>query len=255
MDSDDSAISLQKQAINAALSFNWEQAVLINKQIIKQAPEDVDCLNRLARALFELGKYPQAKKIYQSVLKMDPYNSIAQKNLKKVSSFKASDAVVTPSKKDDSLGKVAGSNMMVSAALFLEEPGVTTVVNLIKLAEPQKLGKLSPGMLVNLVLKNRRICVTDPYDTYLGVLPDDISHLILKLLNGGNKYQALIKSVKSNSLSILIRETFRSRKFRNQPSFLADAKTVSYSSDHISLHNDDMDESPTDTSESEESLV
>jgi len=240
MDPDDSKVSLQKQAIDAALSYNWEEAVLLNKQIIKDQPEDIDCLNRLARAFFELGKLPQAKKLYQTVLKIDPYNSIAQKNLKRVNSFKGTprDGVVSHN----------GTHMAISPALFLEEPGITTVVNLIKLAEPNKLSLLYPGMMVNLTLKNRRICVTDQDSNYLGALPDDMSHLILKLLAGGNKYQALIKSVKANGLTVLIRETFRSKKFRNQPSFLTDSHSFAYSSDHINFSTEDGDDSPVEES-------
>lgn len=251
MDSDDTTSALKRQAINAALSYNWEEAVSLNKQIMKEYPEDTDCLNRLARAFFELGKYPQAKKIYQSVLKIDPYNSIAQKNLKRVTSFKntlPNGRTNGHAEKDPSFSKI-----MLSPALFVEEPGITTVINLIKLAEPQKLSFLSPGLIVNLTLKNRRICVTDMDDNYLGSLPDDMSHHLLKLISGGNKYQALIKSVKSNALSIIVRETVRSKKFRNQPSFVSDHKVMTYSSDHISII--DEDEVVTDSQESDESLL
>lgn len=251
MDSDDPTSSLKRQAINAALSYNWEEAVFLNKQIIKEYPEDTDCLNRLARAFFELGKYPQAKKVYQSVLKIDPYNSIAQKNLKRVSSFKKAAPNGKSNghaEKDPNFTKV-----MLSPALFVEEPGITTVINLTRLAEPQKLSILSPGLIVNLNLKNRRICVADMDDNYLGSLPDDMSHHLLKLMGGGNKYQALIKSVKSNALSIIVRETFRSKKFRNQPSFVSDHKAITYSSDHISLMDDE--EVAIDAQESDESLL
>lgn len=235
---------LQRQAINAALSFNWEEAVNLNKQIIKDSPNDVDCLNRLARAMFELGKYPQAKKLYQEVLDIDPYNSIAIKNLKKVSSFK---------KANGHLNVKSANHIMISPSLFLEEPGITTVVSLVKLAEPQKLSLLSPGMEVTLVIKNHKICVIDFDDNYLGVLPDDISHLLIKLINGGNKYQTLIKSVKSNSLAILIREVLRSKRFRNQPSFIAESKATIYSSDHISLASIDSESS--ESSDLEEPLM
>jgi tetratricopeptide (TPR) repeat protein len=205
---EDSASTLQKQAITAALSYNWDVAVDLNKKMIKLCPDDTDCLNRLARALFELGKYPQAKKIYQEVLTLDPYNVIAQKNLKKIGAFKK--GVVKTSHNGHS---------QLSPLLFLEEAGITKVLTLVKLAEPQKLSMSSAGEEVLLQLKNRGISVTDMEGNYLGVLPDDASHLLMKLINGGNKYQAIIKSIKPNSLSILVREVFRSKKFKNQPSF------------------------------------
>src|SRR5260221_13246615 len=91
MADDPNSLSLHRQAIDAAMRSDWTQAETLNQKLIKLNPEDPDCLNRLAKAYLELGKYPQAKKIYQEVLKLDPYNSIAQKNLKKVSSIKKTD--------------------------------------------------------------------------------------------------------------------------------------------------------------------
>lgn len=223
--------NLDNLAIDAALNCNWNKAEEINKQIIKENPQNTACLNRLARALFELGKYQQAKKIYQSVLEIDPYNSIAQKNLKRVSTFK---------KNEPKEGLANSSNSTnISPSLFLEEAGITKVVTLIKVAEPQKLSRLYPGGMVKLVTKNRGISITYNDNNYLGVLADDTAHHLLKLIKGGNKYCALLKSVKPNGLSILIREVFRARRFKNQPSFLDNSSVITYSSDHISLSYDD----------------
>ncbi len=240
--------NLHRLAIAAALSFNWNEAVELNKQILKLQPENTDSLNRLARAFFELGKYPQAKKMYQSVLKIDPYNAIAQKNLKKLSAFKKISEV------DGTSLHSQANYTTVSPSLFLEEAGVTKVVNLIKLTEPQKLSRLSPGLMVNLVLKNRGISVTDQNDVYLGGLPDDMSFLLMRMMKGGNKYQTLVKSVRQNGLSILVRETFRSKKFKNQPSFIADSKSLNYVSDNITFATND-DETPVETPESDDSYT
>jgi len=239
------ASNLDGIAIDAALACDWNKAETINRQIIKQDPQNTACLNRLARALFELGKYQQAKKIYQSVLEIDPYNPIAQKNLKRATAFKKNESRVVTN---------PPQSIIITPNLFLEEAGITKVVNLLKVAEPQKLSKLYAGALVNLVTKNRGITVTDYENNYLGVLADDMAHLLLKLIKGGNKYQALIKSVKPNGLSILIREVFRSKKFRNQPSFLDSSKPLTYSSDNITLTYDDSASDGVE-SESEDSTV
>ena len=224
MSDDSSTLSLRRQAIQAALNCNWEEALTLNQRLTELEPESADCLNRLAKAYLELGKYTTAKKIYEAVLKLDPYNQIAEKNLKKVASLI----------KNGSNGVKNNTNhIILSPELFLHEPGVTKLVTLIKVAEPQRLLSLSTGTMVSLIVKNRGISVTDSGNQYLGALPDDIAHHLLKLLKGGNKYQALIKSIKPNSLTILIRETFRSKKFRNQASFLDEAKTLAFSSDHL----------------------
>lgn len=219
-----SLTQLNQQAIDEALKGNWEQALEINKLICEQSPESTDCLNRIAKAYMELGKYSQAKKTYQEVLDIDQYNSIAQKNLKKISSIK---------KEGD--GVKNGHSPMLSPSLFLEEPGVTTSVNLIKVAEPQKLIMISSGAEASLVQKGHGISVTTISGQYLGVLPDDVGFHLRRMIAGGNKYQALIKSIKSNGVTIFIREIVRSKKFKNQASFLDSSKVVSYSSEHIPL--------------------
>ena len=102
----------------------------------------------------------------------------------------------------------------------MQEPGKTKIVNLLKVAEPQKLSQSYCGMPVEMIIKNRKITIVDGYGNYLGVLPDDISHHLVRLLRGGSKYALFIKSIKVNGLSVLIKETFRSKRFKNQPSFL-----------------------------------
>lgn len=239
---------LNTLAIEAALNCDWNKAEKLNRLMIKEDPKNIACLNRLGRTLIELGKYQQAKKTYQTVLDLDPYNTIAQKNFKKVQSFKKND-LKNPAQSENH------SVPIVSPSFFLEEAGITKAVTLLKVAEPQKLLRLYAGDLVNLVTKNRGITVTDSENNYLGVLADDISHLLLKLIKGGNKYQALIKSVKQSSLTILIREVFRSRKFKNQPSFLDNSYALIFPSDNITLPYDDSRRGDMDGEESDESVL
>lgn len=236
MNNEESTENLNQMAIDCALSGKWDQAEEINQQLLELEPTNTQHLNRLAKAKFELGKFSECKKIYNQVLEIDPYNTIAQKNLKKISAIK----------KDGVLKN--GSNASgISASLFYEEPGITTLVTLVKVAEPQKLVALSPGSVVNLNVKKRGISVTDNSGAYLGAFPDDSAFHLMRLMDGGNKYQVIVKSVKSNSVTVLVREIFRSKRFKNQASFLQDAKLMAYSSDNIPL----MDGSNT-TDDSEE---
>lgn len=225
---------LHKQAINAAISCNWEKAVTLNEQILLTEPDNTEVLNRLAKALFEMGTYSSAKKIYHRVLELDPYNTIAEKNLKKVTSLKKDGA------------NLASNSMSLSPSMFLEEPGVTTLVNLVKVAEPQKLLKLSPGTVVTLVPKKRGVSVTDSGNSYLGAFPDDSAFHLLKLLKGGNKYTSIIKSIRPNGLTVLIREIYRSKKFKNQASFLDETRIVAFSSENISLMGERIGDDATD---------
>lgn len=221
MDTSSQSSNLSEQAINAALSSNWELALKLNKQILKVDPQNVDALNRLARTYLELGKCNLAKKYYSEVVKIDSYNPIALKNLKMIKSFK-SNAQNTTLVNKNGLSVKDGNlpNYKLSPSLFLQEPGKTKTVNLLKVAEPQKLSQAFCGMQVEMAIKNRRITIVDANGNYLGVLPDDVSHHLTRLFKGGNKYELFIKSIRVNSLSVIIKETFRSKKFKNQPSFL-----------------------------------
>lgn len=214
MDDSASSSNLYQQAIDAALNCRWEEALKINKKIIKLDPQNVDALNREAKAYMELGRPNLAKKYYSEVLKIDPYNPIAQKNLKIMKSFKCNSKSLATS------GKTTFSGGKLSPSLFLQEPGKTKMVNLLKVAEPQKLSSIFCGMQVGMMVKNRKITIVDPNGNYLGVLPDDVNHHLLRLYRGGNKYELFVKSIRVNSLSVIIKETFRSKRFKNQPSFL-----------------------------------
>lgn len=235
--------TLHKKAIAAAISCNWQDAITLNETILVSEPENTEVLNRLAKALFEIGGYSSAKKIYQKVLELDPYNTIAEKNLKKVTSLKK-DGV-----------NISSQSMSLSPSMFLEEPGVTALINLVKVAEPQKLLKLSPGTVVSLIPKKRGVSVTDSSDVYLGAFPDDSAFHLLKLLKGGNKYTSIIKAIKSNGLTILIREIYRSKKFKNQASFLDETRVVAFSSENISLLGERGGEEGNDSSGSDEMAV
>src|SRR3989344_6488967 len=190
--------NLTEQAIEAALGYRWEVALKINKQILKLDGQNIDALARCAKAYLELGRFNLAKKFYSQVLQCDPYNPIASKNLKIIKSFKKS-------------GKPrpnGNGEFRLSASLFLQEPGKTKIVNLLNVAEPQKLSATFCGMKVNMIIKNRKITITDEFDNYLGVMPDDINYHLLKLLKGGNKYDLFIKAIKVNGLAVLIKETY-----------------------------------------------
>ncbi len=231
---DDSSVQLTQAAISAALSANWEEALKLNQQIIDLEPKNVEALNRLGRAYFELGELKQSQKYFELALECDAYNQIAAKFLKRIKTFakKGAKVQMTP---QPCYGQI-------DSDLFIEEPGKTRLVTLLKVAEPQKLSLLSAGMLVNLVIKNHAVAAVDTFGEYLGVLPDDLSHHLIRLMNGGNKYQAIIKTIKTNSVSILIREVFRSARFRNQASFLEDrGDTVTYTAtDHFVVSPEEM---------------
>lgn len=196
---------LTAAAIQAALSRNWKKAISLNKEILSKNPTDIDSLNRLAWAYSELGQFSAAKKTYQQVIKIDKYNQIAIRNLKKITK---------------NTNNHNNSNQLLNPEVFLSEPGRTKLINLVNVTTPQVLTSVVSGQKVKMVCKKHSVIITTEDNVYLGALPDDISHFIISLSTAGNKYEIFVKSATTNSIQVLIRETHRAKKFVNQPSFL-----------------------------------
>ncbi len=193
-------------AIEAALNCDWKKAAQINQQIIKEQPNNIEALNRLGFAYLNLSIVKKAKAAYDKVLKLDPSNPIAVKNLKKLKSIS----------KNSSSNRF--SNQVVSPKVFLEEPGITKIVNLINLTSKDVLSSLSCGQEAILLIKKNRIEIRSVDNQYLGILPDDLAFTLKRFILQGNKYVAFIKTVNDDLLTVIIRETYRGKKV-NEVSF------------------------------------
>lgn len=198
-------------AIQTALAGDWKKAIEINKELLKENDEDLDTLNRLAHAYVATGHPKEAKNTYQKVLKLDPKNPIAIRCLKRLPGVLRRET--------------SYSNHQSLTALFLEESGKTKVVELINVAEPKLILLLSPGETVHLRVKRMKVFVLDSKNTYIGMLPDNLGKRLLSFINGGNIYDAFVKSVQNHNVSIFIKETKRANKFKNQPTFTLLEKT------------------------------
>lgn len=197
---------LKNQAIQKAIEGDFEKAIELNQQILKEEPKDIETLNRLAFAQSIIGKARAAKQTYQKVLEIDGQNPIALKNMRKL---KTSDS---DSSKNHAMPRR-------SESMFLEESGKTKMIDLINTADAKITSKLTTGEMLSLRVKRLKIFVLDYRNTYLGMLPDDIGKRLIKFINGGNAYEAYVRTTDKNKLTIFIRETKRSGKFKDLPSF------------------------------------
>ena len=202
--------SLIHQAIKAALANSWEEAIEYNLKIISHDSHNIDALNRLTQAYTELGKVNLAKATANKVLQLDHYNPIAKKNLHRLTA---------PARQSLALQALAGGPpgsiplpSTINPQLFLEEPGKTKSVSLTKVTESPLLRRLTPGQVVALTPKARTITVSTPTGGYLGSLPDDLSHRLIKLIRLGNHYTALVRSIGPRDLAVMIQETSRSKR-------------------------------------------
>ncbi len=195
---------LAHQAIGKALSGKWEEARDINLAIIKQNPQDIESLNRLAKAYFELGNIKSAKATISKILKIDPYNPIAVKCYEKWKSLKKVDK---------------NTSKQLSPDMFLEEPGKTKIIHLIHTCDKPIMAKLNCGDIVYSSAKSHRVSIVSDSGDYIGKLPDDLSIKIKKLIKLGYQYIFAIKSMDSHGIKVFIREVCRPDKYSNKSSF------------------------------------
>ncbi len=204
-------MDLSNLAIQKALNNQWEEAIGINQQLLDDNPQNIEALNRLAQAHFQLGNLPKAQKLYFQVLKNDRFNPIAKRNLTKIKALAKN-------------GQTIPCNGHTKALTFIEEPGKSKVISLVRLGDLAVRSQLQPCTPLDIQFKNHAVYFYYQKQ-YLGRLPDDIAKRLIWLCKRKNCYQAFVKLVEKNKLSIFIKETKRSLQNRSYPSFqLSDTK-------------------------------
>lgn len=191
-----------QQAVQYALTGNWELAVEQNLAILDELPNNLAALNRLGRAYTELDQKDAAKIVYQKVLEIDKYNAIALKNLK-----------LLPHQ------KIGLNSQHISQEDFIEELGLTKTTQLIKVANRATLLSLVCKQLLQLTPRSRLIAILTLENVYIGCLPDDLSLKLKSLIGRGYSYTVCLKNASDNTASIFIRETKRPGNPRSLSSF------------------------------------
>jgi tetratricopeptide (TPR) repeat protein len=190
---------LVEQAIKLALQSQWEEAVATNRTLLSQFPRDPEALNRLGKALSELGQYAEAKKAYAEALEINPSNAIARKNLERLSH----------------LGNEAGNHAPPAAAeridprLFIEETGKTGFTRLVNIAPPEELAKLTSGDQVYFHVDGRTLYVRNARGEDIGQVEPRLANRLINFMEGGNQYAAAITDLNDHQVRIIIRETYQ----------------------------------------------
>ncbi len=190
---------LGEAAIAHATRGEWEAAVGANRQLLELGP-DIDAYNRLGKALAELGRHDEALSAYEQALERDATNRIAQRNVERL-------RLLAQSGKATANGK--GRPMKAPATVFIEEMGKTGRARLINLGPPRVLAPLSPGDAVTLSAENDEL-VARVGDATIGSVEPRIAGRLLKLIAGGNRYEAAITTIHEagGEVTVIIREVF-----------------------------------------------
>ncbi|HZC78356.1 MAG TPA: tetratricopeptide repeat protein [Ktedonobacterales bacterium] len=202
---------LTEKAIKLALESNWEEAVEANQRLLSLNPRDLSTLNRLGKALSELGRYGEAKQAYADALEIDPTNNIARKNLERLTQL--SDEAPT--------GRPSHERM--DPRLFIEETGKTGFTNLVDLAPREALARLTAGDQVYLYREGSLLYARNGAGERIGRIEPRLASRLIKFMEGGNQYAAGITELNDHLVRLIIRETFQSPNMFGRVSFPAQA--------------------------------
>lgn len=200
---------LTKDAISLALNGEWERAAQVNRALLDLFPGDIETMNRLGKALMEVGRYSEAREVLEDVARTSPYNSIAKKNLARLDQLQSAPATGKQTRKGGGAPQI-----------FIEESGKSGTTVLQKPASGAVVASIAPGDPVNLkVEKGAVINVYARDDEYLGRLEPKLGKRLITLINGGNRYEAAVIGVNEQGISVIIRETYRHPSLHNVCSF------------------------------------
>ncbi|MDA1188125.1 MAG: tetratricopeptide repeat protein [Chloroflexi bacterium] len=185
-----------KQAVTLAMQSKWDEAVHLNKEILQEFPNDVEACNRLGKALMELGRNKEAVEAFRQALHFSPYNTIAQKNLDRLSEL------------GESISRVS-TKSTAAPRVFIEESGKAARTALFNLGQLQVRLNLSPGDPLELRVEGNSLTVMDDQGQYVGLVDPRLAARLARLMKGGNRYEAAVTSVNKDAVGIIIRETYK----------------------------------------------
>lgn len=203
---------LNDQAIALAMKNKWEEAIDVNQNILSLSANDVDALNRLGRALTELGRYREARDAYGRAVQSDPLNTIAQKNLAKLKTLTVE-------------AEAAAARAKVDPRFFIAETGKTGVTSLLRLASREIVAKMAVGDQVDLQPDGRALYVINTRNERLGQIEPKLAQRLIDLLKGGNRYAAAIMSIDDSGVRVIIRETYQDPRLVGKVSFPSRGET------------------------------
>lgn len=185
-----------KEAIGLAMQGRWQEAVDVNQEILSNFPRDVDAYNRLGRAYMELGQYARSIEAYNRTVEIDPYNAIANRNLRRLADMDQSES------EEVDTDHVAPHH-------FIEEIGKSGTVVLYDLGPKEKRARMVAGDNVVLKVDGTGLLVENKRGEYMGRVEPKTAQRLGRLITGGNQYSATIVRAKVDTMSVIIRETYQ----------------------------------------------
>lgn len=195
---------MQEQAVKLAVGGRWDDAAALNRDFLRMFGDESEALNRLGKALTELGQITNAREAYQRAMELDPTNTIAKRMLDRLVGMKDS-------------ASAAASASQVDTRLFVEETGKATVATLQAL-NPDRQAPLDAGDKVDLKFEGSAVNVLTRDGEYIGMVEPKVGLRLARMMAAGNQYSAALVSVGS-VIRLIIRETYQHPSMVGRVSF------------------------------------
>jgi tetratricopeptide (TPR) repeat protein len=199
---------LAEDARQAAIEGRWEDALVLNQQLIERPPRDATAFNRLGKAHLELGHEQQALEAYTASLKIDPANMIARRNLQRLEQLRGHGELQAREKK-----------LTPRTSVFIQEVGKTWVDELINPASSDVLANITSGEALQLKVTKGKLIVNRNDGVYLGEVEPRTAERLIQLMKGGNTYEVYALGTSAAGLRIILRETYRHPSQADRVSF------------------------------------
>jgi tetratricopeptide (TPR) repeat protein len=200
------------EARQAALDGRWEEAIEINRELIRRDPKDTEAHNRLGRALLEFRDYSGAYEAYSNALKSDPANLIARRNLRRLELLRQEESDGDGTAREDSIA-------FPRSLVFIEEVGKTWVTELTNPAPTSLLAGIYAGQQLELHVEDGRLIVNQADGTRIGEIEHKTAERVIELMAGGNVYEVYALGLTAASLRAILREVHRDPSQAGRVSF------------------------------------
>ena len=201
-----------RNAVRLAMDGEWADAAQLNREILEAAPDNVEAMNRLGKALTELGEPGQALDAFRRALVFSPDNPIATKNVDRLMA-----------EQDSAPARRSGNGGILKPRMFIADSGKSADVTLLA---STGAGNPSPGMPVTLEANGATLGVMDPEGNCLGLVPPNMARRLLCLISGGNLYDGAVSGTANDAVRVVLREAYQHPSQRSKVSFPAQPKPL-----------------------------
>lgn len=190
---------LKAAAVAHALAGDWMDAVAVNRELLAADRSDVEAYNRLGKSLMELDRNAEAIEAYRAALKLNRHNRIARRNLERLEQAGGNSPA----------GRSSAPSAEMRRAMSAAR-GASITTPLVRCASSSVLAAVAKGERLELSPSAGGMRVTKVGGDYLGVIEPRLSRRIVKLIEGGNRYEATSEASTDGVFSVYVAEVYKS---------------------------------------------